>query len=292
MNPQGPEQRWGWELLVKRNDWDAVDQWWQDEIIINPEKREGLAELLSTLRELVPTVPIQNGVEEYKRHIRTDDPAEMWHDGILHLRGAALILDLGELEAVVEGPPATSLSRWNEHQSLIKKHLTELAKKPEATTGAEELSRKSHAHIAIEMLENIGTTTNWMTGQLNDEHEKSWLREIIAEVANLAFEAGRHTQAAWGKESEKLAASRKKQLMGLGTFNPSRTDHNSKRARTADKRKAHARLIETHRPTTLLTNSDRARSILKHWYKVGEPDGRPSPPARRTLENWISRKEI
>jgi hypothetical protein len=45
--------------------------------------------------------------------------------------------------------------------------------------------------------------------ELTDETDHDWLTELVAEIAFAAFEAGRRTQAAWGKEFERYVPTGK-----------------------------------------------------------------------------------
>jgi len=288
MSEPEPGTQWGWEDFFIRNDWDAVDEWWRNWFLENPDDGQALGDLLAALRKKVPVIRVENGIERYDRHIRCDDEPSEWRREREPLKGAAKILEVGELEAAVEGIPESSLRKWQAQEALVRERLQPFLEAPEVTKGAEELSRWAHTLAAFERLASIGSTSRWMTNQMGSDHDAAWIREVIAEIALLAFDSGRHTQAAWGKDFEKLSVAREEQIRGFVENNEGRAIHNAKRTAAAAKWKAHACLVEAEYPSSSPKNSDRARHILKYWDKVETKGPRPPAPSQKTLQNWLS----
>ncbi|MBV7396846.1 hypothetical protein [Mameliella sediminis] len=200
---------WGWEPLIETAFWDDVDEWWRDHLRLAPDDKAPLLALLRRLEEIVPTVRVENGEEANVRLIRQSDSAGHWKHRE-HLRGAAIILELGELAAAAEGPPPIASVGWAEHREEVEACLGDLIVWPEVTAGVDELSRRAHVDAALELLESLDFTTSLVTEQMDTEEDRTWLSEIIAEVAFASFTAGRHVQAAWGKELEQFVPTGRK----------------------------------------------------------------------------------
>jgi len=200
---------WGWEDLVAQDSWDDVEIWWRDNYFSEDRNPTALRALLVTLEHIVPKVTVENGTERMERHIRTADSPHRWN-GYENFRGAAEILELGELAAAVEGDPPKARDAWNEHRAMIEQHMASYLEADEPTAGEEAFSRRTHAKNAIEDLTAIDVLEKWMSSQLGDTLDREWLSEIIAEVTGLAFGAGRHTQAAWAKEFEPFVPTGRK----------------------------------------------------------------------------------
>lgn len=196
----------GWEQYVQNCDWDSVENWWTEAFQADPADLACLASLLSCLEDLVPKITIQNGMENFKRHILATDPTEVWLERE-NLRGAAEILELGELAAAVERPPKPIGLEWQMYREMIEGHLNRFLEESEVTKGNEEFSRQKHSEQALGQLAGINHLERMMCGEMDEAMDRIWLQEIIAEASYLAFEAGRHTQAAWGKGFEQFAVS-------------------------------------------------------------------------------------
>lgn len=220
-----------WEEMLRANDWDAIENWWHYWFNTQAQSAEELAPLralLTALREVVPLVSVENGMERFERHIRPTDGENEWQ-GRESLKGAAAILYLGELEAAAEGEPVSASEMWSQHRDIVTNHLKQFLNVPEKTKGAEELSRVAHAEEALKFLASIDMVVK-MTGYgLADEAEQTWLREVIAEAAHPAFEAGRHSQAAWGKSFEQFA------LTGRNLSRGAKLGADMRRAQTSPK---------------------------------------------------------
>jgi hypothetical protein len=152
-------------------------------------------------------VAVENGMERTERRALPKEVAK-------ELKGAAKILMLGELEAYVEGDPPRPTDVWRELQAAVEAFLHEASAKAEATSGDVELSRKRHCDEAVERLRSLDRTQHLMLCQMDGPDEENWLREVIPEVAIDAYLAGRHVQAAWGKDFEQHAVRGEKVLHG------------------------------------------------------------------------------
>lgn len=184
-----------WRTLAGAGDWHLID--WID---LPLDERKAL---LAAIQKALGRREIKHGKESQWRYRRPEEVEGP-------LREAACILALGELQASIEmdegdGYPPKASEVWAEHRAMVEAALDELEAAGEATEGDQELSRAAHIAAAREHLAGIDMTTKWMVAECHDEHEKDWLREVIAEVAFTAFEAGRRVQAAGGKDLEALA---------------------------------------------------------------------------------------
>jgi hypothetical protein len=194
-----------WRHLVKEKDWTGVADLWP-----HLERTEA-ADLLDALRAIVPMVTIENGMERLER---TALPSELKGMDKKTLKGAAKILYLGELAAYVEGDPPNASAVWNGLLSAAESFLLEASAKAEPTEGSVELSLKRHCDEATESLRSLTQATRMALAQMKRNDEKKWLQAVIAEVAVDAYLAGRHIQAAWGKEFESHAVRGEKVLSG------------------------------------------------------------------------------
>ncbi len=178
-----------WRDLYQRRDWIAIENWWR-----SSDDTAQLRELLEWLKRDVPEVIRQNGIEEKPDYARPDEAPEEW-------KGAAKILYLGELEALVEGEPELASAEWQRERDKVVGQLEKFTALEEVTDGDPELSRRSHADKALNFLKQIELDYEWMSHEV-DPDEREWLLEVIAHAAHNAFSAGVHAFAAAGKEIE------------------------------------------------------------------------------------------
>ncbi|WP_149140709.1 hypothetical protein [Gemmobacter caeruleus] len=89
-----------WQNLYAQRDWDVLDEWWR-----HYADRTDARKLLERLQADVPRCTRQNGMETKQEFVRPDEAPEQW-------KGAAEILYLGELEALVEGEPRPEPEMW------------------------------------------------------------------------------------------------------------------------------------------------------------------------------------
>ncbi len=213
--------QWEWEPLLEtalRSDitdgevavaWNELENWWQDTRRWDDAHKPSLSALLKRLRSVVPTVTVENGMERATRHLQPSDPADLWA-GQERFKPAAEILHFGELEALVDGEPEKPSDSWSKHREMITKHLNEYLHSSDPTSGDASLSRRGHASSALELLSHLDVVEGFARHELTDETDHVWLTELVAEIAFAAFEAGRHTQAAWGKTFESYVPTGKK----------------------------------------------------------------------------------
>lgn len=217
--------QWEWEPLLEaglRADidgddaaaaWNELENWWQDTRRWDDAHKPSLKALLDRLRSIVPKIAVENGMECATRHLEPTDSAELWA-GKEHLKPAAEILHIGGLEAVVKREPAKASESWSKHREMITKHLNEYLHSSEPTSGDRSLSRRGHASSALELLSHLDVVEGFARHELTDETDRGWLTELVAEIAFAAFDAGRHTQAAWGKAFESYVPTGKKVVDG------------------------------------------------------------------------------
>lgn len=190
-----------WRTAFRDRDWIAVENMWR--WLDLSEQRA----LLAALQEQVPKIIIENGTERYRRHVTVREAPEEW-------KGAAKILQDGELEATIEGDPPNEVSVWRDIRIEIEKDLRTLSTAPEVTRGAPELSRRRHAEDALEYLHNIDKHQSLMRQEMRDKHNSPWLDAVIAGTAADAFLAGRHAQIALNKHIETAAMRGEKSAAG------------------------------------------------------------------------------
>jgi hypothetical protein len=178
-----------WRKAYKSRDWDSVDNWWR-----TSDDRAELLGLLGQLRRDVPKRTLENGVETVEESISSEKAGEGW-------KGAAEILELGELEAKVAGVPADDAAIWSEQSEGLSAELRNLLAMPEVTEGDAELSRRAHAGRALEALEQIAETIRFRIG-MYDQDEREPLCEFAAAIAINALRAGYFARAAESKKME------------------------------------------------------------------------------------------
>jgi len=194
----------GWEELVRECDWDGVENWYIACFDDRHEHHDALATLLARLEEIVPKVKVTNRMEKAQRYALPTDPNEVWV-GKEHFKGAAVILQLGELAAAVYGDPKSVVEEWSDYRDVIITRLENYLEQEEPTTGDAEYSRGHHCLAALEGLGDVQSLMDKADTAFDTDDDLLWLREIMSEIAYLSFDAGRRTQAAWGKDIENLA---------------------------------------------------------------------------------------
>jgi hypothetical protein len=183
-----------WQERYAKRDWAWLDDWWR-----RFDDREGAALLLERLRADVPRLDRRNGMEMQNDYVTPREAEEKW-------KGAAEILYLGELEAWVEGEPISVPDQWEHERARIEALLREFAGAREVTKGDPSLSRRTHAHEALESLASIDFCTSAMSKEIDADGQhpadREWLISFSREIAFLAFNAGSHARAAIGKKAE------------------------------------------------------------------------------------------
>lgn len=239
-----------WRQLANEERWDEI-RW---ELLSQDEQRE----LLELLQKYVPMIEVLNGTEVRKRHMETHEAPNS------KLKAAALILQLGELEAVVMGAPQEPSSEWNELRQDVERHLNAFLHEPEVTEGVKELSRHDHARQALGNLEAVDRVVLWIVDKA-DSHEGALdLIEDLSELAQHAFAAGSHAQLAVGKEMEAHA------VRGLTTLRAASRGGEVRRAEFAPDTGARIRMM-----SNLIT--ERGYSVNRAAQSVaGEGLGNPA----------------
>lgn len=247
------------------------------------------------LRKVVPLVAITNGMERMERHA-TPKQMETIRLGSAEFQAlpepeqkvvrenlieAAMVLYLGELAAAVDGAAPTDDVLWGSIRNDAEIFLREASTAKEVTAGATSLSRQGHAQDALEILAGLDRAVEWMAGECDDLEEQRWLRETVALVASHAFVAGRHMQAAWGKDFEHLAVSRKQQISALNAHNEGRNTYNAARRRVKDHAAQKAREIAAE---STLSGMALAKHIAIQL-KKSENGGIVRSP--KTIHNWL-----
>ena len=175
--------------LAREGRWDEVNWIWLD-----PTEQ---AEFLDMVRKKALKIRAENGIE---RNWRYALPHEVESDRAQI--ALAKILELGELEASVEGEPPIASQAWHDLLKQVEPLLQIAMTEPEVTEGTPELSRRAHANAASEYLAEVARIPAFLAPSMDTEDEMRWLVEVVAEVATAAFMAGYHTRTAWGKAFE------------------------------------------------------------------------------------------
>ncbi|MCE6960001.1 hypothetical protein LAZ40_13315 [Cereibacter sphaeroides] len=186
---------------AEQRKWDAkwadVNNWQRQHAIQHPDDLEPRRELFEFLRQSVRMTEIKNGTEWAKRHIH---PLK----AEVHMRGAAMILFAGELEASISREPPPPDDEWTEIRAEVEAKLTSLLEAEEVTEGDASLSRQSHASVALQCLrEADGPVKALMRGL--DGKERRGVAHHLGELARLWFAAGYRARSALGKEDEASA---------------------------------------------------------------------------------------
>ena len=157
-------------------------------------------ELLERVRQAVPRVTIQNGMEATSRFALPQElPAKS------SIRAAAEILELGELEALVDGEPPRGAEVWNDALRQAQSYLDRAEAEGEITSGSSELSRFEHIRSAREALSELNLAMRLNEENFTSSTDKAWAADAFSEVAYIAYMAGRRVQVAWGKPIERDA---------------------------------------------------------------------------------------
>ncbi|WP_372921730.1 hypothetical protein [Roseovarius sp.] len=294
-NDDGP---WEWEPLLEaalRSDvdggdvaaaWNELENWWRGTRRWDDAHKLSLTALLGRLRSVVPTVPVENDMERATRHLEPSDPADLW-TGKEYLKPAAEILHIGELEALVDGEPEMPNLSWVSHRQMIEEQLSEYLAAAEPTSGDKEMSRGGHASFAMDLLKHLDFAERVAKHELSSEQDRAWLTELVAEISFAAFEAGRHAQAAWGKEFEKHAVVRVKAVDALKDSTYARDAANKAKTREMLFKQQYAKQLRQKfcRPT--ISNAECARRISKHWNELDADGAKLKRPAVSTIEDWF-----
>jgi hypothetical protein len=203
-------------------------------------------DLLETCRRDVPRVTMQNGVEIDRRFANPHD-AQVKNDPYLKFLSKELYLGVLEADVMTESRsdwPPSSQQEWEDLRKDLCAALEDFVADPEEVTkGDDELSRQGHARRALEALEELEKAERWLLDECRDEHERAWLREALAVVAQCVYSAGRHTLAAQLKPFERYAVTGHKQTRRL---HENRERHNAKQQQEVAQRQAFiSKLLQT-----------------------------------------------
>lgn len=291
-------RHWDWEPLLEAAlradvdgddaalDWNELENWWRDTRRWDDAHKPSLKALLERLRSVVPKAPVENGMERATRYLQPSDPAVLW-TGKEHLKPAAEILHIGDLEAVVEREPAKASESWSKHREMIAKQLNEYLHSSEPTSGDKSLSRRGHASSALELLSHLDVVEGFARHEMTDETDHGWLTELVAEIALAAFDAGRHVQAAWGKEFEKHAVVRVNAVKALKDNTFARDAANRKKTQEMLLKQQYAKQLRQKFCRTTMSNAECARRIFKNWKELDADGAKLKRPAVSTIEDWF-----
>lgn len=179
---------------------DEIDDLWREEVFEEGDGADGQStarEYLAILKEEVPTKLLQNGMEAQEVRVRSEEL-----EG--RQKQAAEILELGELEAFVEGDPPTAQEACIQLRESVLGAFESRLIEGEITDGDEQLSRAAHLDRMKSHFANLDAQTEWALSQVHEE-ERRWVREVIAEATIDAFLAGSEARSFYGKNAEKLA---------------------------------------------------------------------------------------
>jgi hypothetical protein len=248
------DEIWAWRRLLSERRWVDLHNWSSDPDHWTDAYRPSLTALVAALEATIPVIEVSNGVETVVRRLTRRDSDDLWKRHLpdpetrAHAKEAAELLENGELQAIVSGPPPDGIELWADYREKIESILQGYLDQDGPTTGEASMSRRTHAQDALDLLADIDVREGWALshfGPSDDTGEtgadlaetaqdrgaedqkgdpeavpeeadtdgsidRQIIRELVAEVALRAFDAGRHTQAAWGKEFEPFALTGRK----------------------------------------------------------------------------------
>ena len=265
MNDQHAERPWWWCPRLT----DGVDRGHVIDCFHEPY--EFKVRLLEALRAAVPEVEDIDGLDRTTRFAlpkELDEP---------HLKGAAMELMLGELEAAVEcGPDGENedaylrgdSESWEEQSDKVASELRAIV--GEGRAEPEPNSIEDHASAALHWLQQIRVWSSVHEDQAANPDEAVWVRTILAEQAVRAFEAGRRFQKVVGKPWEPHAVRGKKVQEGAAEGGAGRKGKLSPDTIAAlDYMEAWVRAREAEGQSTKVTEAAAAAKRAGHGKSIG-----------------------
>lgn len=187
-----------WRRLYAARDWAALEDWfWRT------QDTEGRAQLLASLKRDVPTRRQVNGTEAQEAYVTEVEAPKEW-------KGAARILELGELEAMVEQEaglePVGYATAWRDGVETIRERLAALLDAEEVTEGDPSLSRRALAEFGLRALNQIDIVVALMADEIDpdrvDPDSREWLEQALLEAAFWAYRVGLADRGAAAKTIE------------------------------------------------------------------------------------------
>lgn len=195
-----------WQEMYAARDWVALQNWWP-----HCEDQHARRAFFKRLVADVPKVLKANGLEELQQHARTKDAPDAW-------KGAALILELGELEASLTGPVPDPIEELSRERRRVTQELEALMQIDEPTEGSPELSQAGHIHQVFEQFRELDKIVAIATSEIDEDrlrpNDRRWVKMLIAEAFLCGFHTGAHARAALMKDFEKAAVSGARTLAG------------------------------------------------------------------------------
>lgn len=177
--------------------------------------------LLSTVRKVVPKKRDKHQMLSQERYMTVSEVAERLKyspDKCVEVSAAAEILELGELEAMVEGMQKPSHD-WEELVEKIKNQFSiitsELSDPPENDDSehSQNLSQKNLLNYAENHFEELTREMRSAAAQATDPKDLEYITELVSSVAYSAFHTSWNLMAAVGKEHEPSALAWEKQMV-------------------------------------------------------------------------------
>mgnify|MGYP001793064785 CR=1 FL=1 len=145
---------------------------------------EQAGHLLNALREAVPMRTIHDGGRRREERL---DPEEL---EAAHLKGAAAVLLLGELEAMVLGEPESERELWKRLLDEVGQVLDEIEAAPQDGARKDRVALAEHLREARERIDGIGFATAFAQSEADGEDEEGFVLSVQSETALHAFWLG------------------------------------------------------------------------------------------------------
>jgi hypothetical protein len=220
-----------WVQLFEARNWSGLEAW-----AGTTDDDAAKHAFWERLNAEIPKEIRVNGAEQWKTHVHPSRAPDAW-------KGAARLLEEGELEVCVLGDPDTYAVLWDRGLPEIEALIADLKSRPEVTEGDAERSRAAYIARAECCLMEMRVHTAVARRQIDEEQtgeasvadgslempederefsQQELRRELIAGVAVSAFNLGLNLRAAGGKEVEALAVTGEKVLKGVERANDMR----------------------------------------------------------------------
>lgn len=193
-----------WKSWYDARDWVALENWWP-----RCEDQKAVAEFRDRLRNDIPKIVRRNGMDAVEEPVSPEMAPEEWKRG-------AEILELGELDAKVDGGPETASVEWTKTRAIIELEMKKIIQAKTRVEGDPSLSGAAHAKQALDILELFDFEVDRLL-PLFDEEEREEFCENACRFMFLGFVSGIRARTALGKEFERDTLRGIKVLQGASS---------------------------------------------------------------------------
>jgi hypothetical protein len=234
-----------WRSRAERGEWQQI-LW---EVLSDmPDENERLQrELLAKLRTSVPMRTRVSGMESILRHDTPNEAADIIRRQRLAEGGdgEAIKQEINHSDDVAAAAMLAALSLLYEAELDWTAQVEQFAAKitaddqetkrqksklgsTEIENQAPEFTRMAHADQAQGLVAEFRKLLKLAKFEAADEHEAQWIQQTIREIAEVAYQAGRHIQAGWGKPIELMAIKAENSARGRDKSNAARVANGNK----------------------------------------------------------------